>query len=792
MGDLLGDVTGIIDFDFTDRKLFVTAMEPGGFVNGGIPVQETTLLGDDSRALTVATFNVENLDPTDGAARFTALANAMANNLNAPDIICIEEMQDNNGATASGGADASLTWQMLVDALNLATGSNYQWVDQEPVAGAEGGEPGGNIRVGFLYNTDRVQLGGLDANATLAERRMYTDRIGDGVRDAGDLIAFSDNMLGAEINTVDWTTTRRSLLGEFTFHGNTVYVTANHWPAKGGSGDFWQFNQNLGAGEPDNSDWAQRNQVAQDVYSMMNLIQSTNANAGIVAGGDFNDFYFYRPLTTVTGYTLADGSVRVGGARFDNLTLTLAEAERYTYTFDGRSQAIDHVIANGLLSGIATYDIVHLNTGYNSNGTGPNANPALSDHDPALSSFDYRSLGELLIGTSGNDLIEGFGGNDILIGGAGSDRLVGGAGDDVFRAETADDVIEEAVGGGTDAVYAAVSYTLGAGQEIEMLSAIIPSSSAALNLTGNEFGQTIIGTAGSNELIGAGGGDVMAGGLGNDFYRIENAGDFILESVGGGTDAAYVALALSGYTLNAGAEVELLSAIVPSSTVAFDLTGNEFGQTIIGTAGVNVLIGGGGDDVLAGGAGNDLYRVEDAGDVVVENAGGGSDAVYAVVSYTLPSAYEIEVLAAISRTSTAALNLTGNGYSNTIFGSDGANVIDGKGGNDALVGYGGADVFAFTTALGVGNVDAVFGFIAGTDKIGLDDAVFGDIGTPGAFNANAFVVGSAAADADDRIVYNQVTGQLFYDADGNGGGAAILFATLQGAPALTVSDFQVI
>ena len=75
---------------------------------------------------------------------------------------------------------------------------------------------------------------------------MYTDRIGDGVRDAGDLIAFSDNMLGGEINTADWSGTRRSLLGEFTFNGNTVFVTANHFPAKGGSGEFWQFNQNLG------------------------------------------------------------------------------------------------------------------------------------------------------------------------------------------------------------------------------------------------------------------------------------------------------------------------------------------------------------------------------------------------------------------------------------------------------------------------------------------------------------------------------------------------------------------
>ena len=97
MGDQLGDVTGIIDFDFTDRKLFVTSMEPGGFVDGSV-TQETTVFGDDSRSLTVAAFNVENLDPGDGAARFTAIANAIANNLNAPDIISIEEMQDNNGA----------------------------------------------------------------------------------------------------------------------------------------------------------------------------------------------------------------------------------------------------------------------------------------------------------------------------------------------------------------------------------------------------------------------------------------------------------------------------------------------------------------------------------------------------------------------------------------------------------------------------------------------------------------------------------------------------------------------
>ena len=107
-----------------------------------------------------------------------------------------------------------------------------------------------------------------------------------------------------------------------------------------------------------------------------------------------------------------------------------------------------------------------------------------------------------------------------------------------------------------------------------------------------------------------------------------------------------------------------------------------------------------------------------------------------------------------------------------------------------LDGRGGADIFAFTTALGGGNVDQIADFLSGTDKIGLDDAVFAGIGTPGSFNANAFVAGSAALDADDRIVYNSATGQLFYDADGNGAGAQVLFATFAGSVPLTASDFR--
>jgi Ca2+-binding RTX toxin-like protein len=144
------------------------------------------------------------------------------------------------------------------------------------------------------------------------------------------------------------------------------------------------------------------------------------------------------------------------------------------------------------------------------------------------------------------------------------------------------------------------------------------------------------------------------------------------------------------------------------------------------------------------------------------------------------------VLSAISTSATTAINLTGNEFGNALYGNNGANTLNGGAGGDYLQGYGGADMFQFTTALGNGNVDQIADFVSGTDKIALDDAIFGALG------AGAFAFGAQAQDADDRIVYNSATGQLFFDADGNGAGAAVLFATLQPGTALTASDFMVI
>ena len=577
IGDRLGTLGGIIDFDFQELKLFVTSYDAGSIQTAGQPTPEIATYTPDSRQLTFANFNVENLDPTDGAARFTAIANAIATNLRAPDIISIEEIQDNNGAAAGDGTnatgtDASTTWTMLVNALNLATGQTYQWVDEAPVYNAEGGEQSGNIRVGFLYNTGRVQLGNLAANATIAERRQYTDRIGDNVRDAGDLITYSDDQV-AGINTADWTGTRRSLLGQFTFRGETIFVASSHFPSKGGSGNFWQFNQNLETGNPANSDLLQRSLVSEDLYSVLNRIQINSPNAGIIAGGDYNDFQFYRPLEAATGYVNADGTARNDGARLTNLTLTLAEAERYTYTFDGRSQAIDHILVNQQLADIASYDVVHLNTGYNTRGTGANASPALSDHDPAVVQLDFRQRAETLTGTAAGETINGFGGNDTIDGNGGIDTLIGGLGDDIFIVDSLDDIVTESVGEGFDEVRSSIAgYVLPTNVE-----RLVYTGTANQNQSGNSGNNQFTGGSGIDTFdLSQGGNDTANGGDGNDsffFGATFDASDNVDGGTGTNDQIGLQGNYVGGLTLGANStrNVEVLAAL-PGAGFSYNIT----------------------------------------------------------------------------------------------------------------------------------------------------------------------------------------------------------------------------
>ncbi len=245
----------------------------------------------------------------------------------------------------------------------------------------------------------------------------------------------------------------------------------------------------------------------------------------------------------------------------------------------------------------------------------------------------------------------------------------------------------------------------------------------------------------------------------------------------------------SSYTLNGGSFVESLSTQTHSDTTNINLIGNFHDQLIIGNFGNNVLNGNGGVDTLIGLQGDDTYVVGDASAQIREAAGEGYDVAYARVSYTLRAGVSVEVLSTPTHGDTATINLTGNEFSQQVIGNMGANVLNGGGGADTLIGLGGADTFAFTTALGSGNVATIQDFVSGTDSIALSASIFGGFGS--AVEGAEFQTGTAATGAQATILYDQATGSIYYDADGAGAGAAVLFAQISPGAALTASDFTI-
>ncbi|SHJ35987.1 FG-GAP repeat-containing protein [Roseomonas rosea] len=228
----------------------------------------------------------------------------------------------------------------------------------------------------------------------------------------------------------------------------------------------------------------------------------------------------------------------------------------------------------------------------------------------------------------------------------------------------------------------------------------------AVNRSGTNADQTLAGGAFDDTLDGAGGADRLFGGAGNDTYFVDNAGDELREEAGAGGDVVW---ASTGWTLGAGQAVEVIRANAGASGIT--LTGNEL---------ANWLVSGAGEDVLAGGLGNDSFHVNDAGDQVIEAAGGGTDTVIAYVSYALASGQEIEVLRA--NPEAAGLMLTGNEFANRVIGADGIDILVGGLGQDTLTGGAGEDSFLFQSladSLASASRDLISDFVSGEDRINL-------------------------------------------------------------------------
>lgn len=378
VGARLGSLQGVIGYDFNNYELLLpTAPLP---IAPSSLARETTHVTEDGDHLSLATFNVENLDPADGAAKFAALAAAIVGNLRAPDILTLEEVQDASGPVNDGVVDASATLQALVDAIVAAGGPAYQFRQLDPVDGQDGGEPGGNIRVSFLFDPTRVEF----VEGSL--QRLTDLDLAD-----GDAFAAS----------------RKPLVGTFLFNGEAVTVVANHFNSKGGDQPLFGPQQPPVLGSE-----VQRVQQAEVVGEFVEGLLASDAHARVVVAGDLNDFEFSMPLAVLESSGLT------------TLIETLPVAERYTYNFQGNAQALDHIlVSDRLATALADIDVVHINSEFAQQ---------VSDHDPIMASFLIERAGLSIVGSASRDQLVGTAGTDTISGGSGSDRIDGGAGRDAI------------------------------------------------------------------------------------------------------------------------------------------------------------------------------------------------------------------------------------------------------------------------------------------------------------------------------------------------------------------------
>ncbi|MFE7234555.1 endonuclease/exonuclease/phosphatase family protein [Streptomyces sp. NPDC057596] len=352
VGDTLaGTTTGPMDFNSYGGYTIV-ANQLGTLESGGLK-RETTAKQSPGE-LSVATYNVENLDPSD--ATFDEHAAAIVHNLQSPDIVSLEEIQDNNGAVDDGTVDASATVGKLIDAIVKAGGPKYDWRSIDPLNDQDGGEPGGNIRQVFLFNPERVS---------------FTDRPGGDSTTAVGVTKVNGNKAAltvspGRINPASgaWKNSRKPLAGEFVFHGRTVVVIANHFASKGGDQALTAQYQ-----PPTRSSEVQRHRQAAEVNSFVKDILKVEKNADVVVLGDMNDFEFSDTAKILEG----DGELW-------SAIKSLPKNERYTYDYQGNLQVLDQILISPAIKrgGNFDYDSVHVNAEFHDQ---------TSDHDPQVLRF---------------------------------------------------------------------------------------------------------------------------------------------------------------------------------------------------------------------------------------------------------------------------------------------------------------------------------------------------------------------------------------------------------------------
>jgi endonuclease/exonuclease/phosphatase family metal-dependent hydrolase len=335
---LAGPLAGVMHYSYGAFKLLSTAPIGVDRPSGHRP--EATSLAADEDRVTVATYNVENLSAVSEQHRIAAVAETVVDLLRSPTVLALQEIQDDSGPEDDGTVSAELTLERLVEAVAGAGGPRYRWLQVDPVNNADGGQPGGNIRVVVLFDPSRARVG----------------------EDGPDLLPASPMVVGGADPV--FADSRKPLVVELELDGTPVVVVVCHLRSKGGDDRLF------GRRQPPVR-WTEKQRVpqAERVRALVETVLESDPEARVVVLGDLNDFEFSDALGVLASPPMA------------NLMERLPAAERSTYVYRGNSQTLDHIIVSAPLADEAEIEVVHVNSDVP-------ASERASDHDPVIARLE--------------------------------------------------------------------------------------------------------------------------------------------------------------------------------------------------------------------------------------------------------------------------------------------------------------------------------------------------------------------------------------------------------------------
>ena len=349
-----GDIIGVMGFGFGNFKLWteevdlpeITRVKKPNLVTDIEPVEDK---------LNVASYNVENFSTNPANTpdeKVVKIAKSFVVNMKSPDIITLVEVQDNDGETASGNTDASASYERLIAAIVAEGGPTYEWTDIAPEYNQDGGAPGGNIRVGYLYNPERVTLAEGTKGGT-TEAVTWVD--GELSKNPGRILDLPQQ------------NTRKPLAAQFEFQGEKVVVIGAHLNSKGGDQPLFGKNQPPFLGSE-----AERIELATMINNFIQAGQEQDPNLKVIVAGDMNDFEFTPTLAALKGGILT------------NMIEKVPAGERFSYYYQGNNQVLDHVLVTNNLASKTLVDMIHINANY------MDIHGRASDHDPVLIQVDVH------------------------------------------------------------------------------------------------------------------------------------------------------------------------------------------------------------------------------------------------------------------------------------------------------------------------------------------------------------------------------------------------------------------